>query len=72
MYIVIVLIMEEGCICGSSPNTTISGSVYGNSANYDGGGLYLYNSPNTTISGNVYGNSANYDGGGVYLLSFNK
>jgi parallel beta-helix repeat protein len=55
-----------GLYLDRSPNTTISGSVYGNSAAY-GGGLYLDRLPNTTISGSVYGNRANNDGGGLYL-----
>jgi len=55
-----------GVYLWSSPNNTISGSVYGNSANY-GGGVYLDNSTNITISGSVYSNSATWGGGGIFL-----
>jgi len=57
-----------GVKLANSTNTTISGSVYSNSAT-NGGGVKLANSTNTTIIGSVYGNSATYGGG---LLLYNS
>jgi hypothetical protein len=50
-----------------STNTTISGSVYGNRANWNGGGVYLYNSDYFTNTGWITNNAAIIGtGGGVY------
>ena len=56
-----------GSYLNNSINTTIIGSVYGNSA-YCGGGVCLDSSISNTISGSVYNNSADF-GGGLYLYS---
>jgi hypothetical protein len=55
-----------GLYLSYSTKNTISGSVYGNSANDSGGGVYLYYSDYFTNTGWITNNKAYINGGGVY------
>ena len=57
--------LDGGGLClDYADNNTISGNIYGNTANNNnGGGVYLLYADNNTISGNICGNTAKYGGG---------
>jgi hypothetical protein len=61
-----------GSSAGSAPNTLTDTIISGNSARYNGGGLYAYPETDltrTTVSGNSLTSSGGEGGGGIYSYS---
>lgn len=60
-----------GIVCGTGGTLVTAGLVTGNTASFNGGGIFAVESCSITLANGawVHGNDAGFDGGGIYLAS---